>query len=93
MSRGVSVQGCLRPDGSVSRGVSVQEVSVQGVSLFRGISVQGVSVQGDPLCTVTSRQYASYWNAFLFYKGFATVNASSTSDPSWSQDSIKDYGC
>ena len=33
-----------------------------------GFSVQGVLCQGDPRRTsmVTCRQYASYWNAYLF---------------------------
>ena len=73
---GVSLQGGLCPvgGGSLSRGVSVQGslskgslfggVSVWGVSVW-GVSVQGVSVRETP-CMLTSGQYASYWNAFLF---------------------------
>ena len=76
----VSVQGALYPwglcpGGSLSRGVSVQGVSVQGVSVQGGLCPGGLCpggslswgiCQGDPR-TVKSRQYASYWNAFLFF--------------------------
>ena len=101
LSRGFSVEGGLCSGGisvkgrSLSKGVSVwgREVSVRGVSLSRGSMSREVSVQGDPLRMITSGPYAPYWNAFLFYKGFATVNASPTSDPNWSRDSVKDHGC
>ena len=84
LSRGSLSQG-LCPGGSLSRGVSVQEdlclgVSIQGVSvqrgslsrgsLYRGVSVQGVSVVGGFCHTVMCGQYASYWNAFLFWYCF-----------------------
>ena len=56
---------------SLSGDVSVQGVSVQGGqgpcprgSLSRG-SLLG-SPQTETPCMVTSRQYVSYWNAFLF---------------------------
>ena len=71
LSRGVYVWGflsrglCLgesQSKGSLSSGVSVSGVSVQG----RGVSVWGVSVRETPH-TVMSKQYASYWNAFLFF--------------------------
>ena len=57
-------------------GVSVQGVSVWGVSVW-GVSVSGVSVRGWSLSwraprMVTSRRYASYWNAFLLTNVFHT---------------------
>ena len=59
-------RGSLCPGESLSRGVSVQELSVQGVvSVWGSQSKEGLC-QGDPH-TVTSGQYASYWNAFLLY--------------------------
>ena len=71
---GVSVQGSISVGRSLSRGQSlVQGVSVHGGggSLSRGISVQGGVClgglcHGDTPRMVTSRRYASYWNAFLF---------------------------
>ena len=65
LSKGVSVQ-----DGSLSREFSVQRGSLFRGSLSRRFSVQGVSVRGtpptqNPLYTVTSGWYESYWNAFL----------------------------
>ena len=63
-----------------SRGVSVQRVvSVQGGlcpggSLSRGVSVQGVSLtETPPPRTLKNRQYASYWNAFLYFLLAVTV--------------------
>ena len=68
---------------SHDQGVSVQGVSVQGrVSVQGGFSVQGGlcpggslsggslprgSMLGRPPSMVTSRWYASYWNAFLLF--------------------------
>ena len=57
LSPGVSVQGGFCPGGSL------QGVSVQG-GLSRG-SLSGGSLLGKPPSTVTSGQYASYWNKFL----------------------------
>ena len=68
--------GGLCPGGSMLGGVCVQEVLCRGGSVSRGSVSSGVCVQGG-LCpggvsvresphTVTSGQYASYWNAFLF---------------------------
>ena len=64
------VQGGALPRGSLSSWGSVSGgVSVQG-SLSRGVSVQGRSLSETPHM-VTSRRYASYWNAFLFSTIFA----------------------
>ena len=80
LSRGVSVQGVSVWGVSV-QGVSVQSgVSVWGVSVrgsLLGGSLSGRSLLGEGLCPgrslsgrhphmVISRQYTSYWNAFLF---------------------------
>ena len=55
--------GGLCPEGSLLGA----GVCVQGVLCLRGVCVQGVSVRESPHPhTVTSGQYASYWNAFLF---------------------------
>ena len=74
---GLSVAACITSHmtgGSVSRGISVQSwVSLSKGGLCpRGLSgmvqggfCSGGLCQGDPH-TVTYRQYASYWNAFLF---------------------------
>ena len=73
LSRGFSVQGGLCPGESLSGGSLSRRVSVQGVS------VKGISVQGSlsripppqteaPSHTVTSGWFASYWNAFLFFR-------------------------
>ena len=63
---GMSVPACITlcPGGVSDKGVSVQGVSVQG-SLSRRVSVRETPLDSDPHM-VTSRQYASYWNAFLF---------------------------
>ena len=53
-------------------GVFVQGISVQGGSLSREIPVQGVSVRKTP-STVMCRQYAPYWNAFLFLLIFSAA--------------------
>ena len=67
LSRGVSVGGSLSgglcPVGSLSRGVLCPAGSLLGVSVW------GVSAREIPP-TVTSRQCASYWNAFLFVDVF-----------------------
>ena len=79
--------GGLCPKGSLSGGVSVWGVSVQGGHCLGGLcvegglclgfsvlafSVWGVSVtENPPPYTVTSRWYASSWNAFLYEKSFA----------------------
>ena len=80
LSRGVSVQGVSVWGVSV-QGVSVQSgVSVWGVSVrgsLLGGSLSRRSLLGEGLCPgrslsgrhphmVISRQYTSYWNAFLF---------------------------
>ena len=58
MTGGVSVQG----------GLCLTELSVQvGLCPGAGVSVWGVSVRETP-CTVMSRWFASYWNAFLVFK-------------------------
>ena len=73
---GVSLPGSMFLQGegmSLSKGVSVQEVSVQGVSI-KGISIKGNLCPGGCLSRSVSvqralpesRQYASYWNVFLF---------------------------
>ena len=54
----------LCPGESLFRGVSVRGVSVQG-GLCPGVLCPGGSLSWRPPPTVTSRQYASYWNAFL----------------------------
>ena len=51
----------LCPEGLCPRG------SLSWGSPSRGVSVQGVPVIETPH-TVMSRQYASYWNAFVFMK-------------------------
>ena len=71
--------GSLYPGGSLFRGVSVQrgylsqgflsrETVSRGRGLCRGggLCPGGVSVRETP-STVTSGQYTSYWNAFLFF--------------------------
>ena len=80
LSRGSSVQG-----GSLSRRslwLSRGSLSLSRDflclcswgSLSRGLcpdgSLSGGFPQTDPPCTVTSGQYASYWNAFLFLCSF-----------------------
>ena len=69
LSTGVSVQGGLS-GGSLSRGSLFREVSVQG-HLCTGGSLSGGSLLArhpwtETPHTVTSGQYVSYWNAFLF---------------------------
>ena len=77
----VSVRGVSIQRGPLSRvvlclggGVSVQRRG----SLSGRVSVQGVSVRETPWtegpCTVTSGQYASYWNAFLWIRKFISFN-------------------
>ena len=67
--RGVSVQGGLCSGGSLSRGVSIQGGLCLGGSLSRGISVRETPGQ-KPRHMVTSRRYASHWDAFLFVLEF-----------------------
>ena len=66
---GVSVQGDLCPEGSLSGG-SLSGGSLSGGSLSRGLCLGGIcpggSLSGRPSHTVTRVRYASYWNAFLF---------------------------
>ena len=80
ITRGVSVQGGLRPlvfvqrnlypGGSLSRegGLYLRGLCPGGLcpggSLSRGVSVWGVSVRETP--HMVRGRYASYWNAFLF---------------------------
>ena len=69
--QGVCFQGGLHPKGSASKGVCIQRGLHLGGSASRGL---GVCIQGGlgrpPIryfrIQSTSRQYASYWNAFLF---------------------------
>ena len=69
---GVSVQGVSVLGESLSWGVSVQgqSLSTGGCLSMEGLCpgdlCQGGSLLGRHPCTVMSRQYASYWNAFLF---------------------------
>ena len=68
---GVSVPGSMFLQGegmSLSKGVSVQGVSIKGISIKGNLCPEGclsrsVSVQR---ALPESRQYASYWNVFLF---------------------------
>ena len=64
----VSVQGGLCP-GGLCPGVSVQWGLCPRGSLSRGSLSSGVSVMKTPHM-VTSKRYASYWNAFLFFMHF-----------------------
>ena len=76
--QGVSVQGSLCPEGgslsrgsltrgSLSRGGSLPRGSLSRGSLSRGSLSRGLCKgDRDTPCTVTSGQYSSYWNAFLF---------------------------
>ena len=68
MSRGVSFQGL-----SVRRGLCPGQVSVQVGSLYTG----GLC-HGDPPITIMCRQYASYWNAFLFIDYFRKLNSANS---------------
>ena len=77
---GVPVQGGLCPGGLCPGGLCPSGSLSRSVFFHRGpLSGGGVSVQGEGLClrgsllerpptscTVKSRRYASYWNAFLF---------------------------
>ena len=74
---GVSVQGSLCPGGLCLGGsLSGKSLSREGglcpwglclgVSVQGGLCLEGGLCQGDPPHMVTSGQYASYWNAFLF---------------------------
>ena len=56
---------CDSVHGGMGVSVSVLGVGGGSQSLSWGVSVRGVSVMETP-CMVMSRQYASYWNAFLF---------------------------
>ena len=62
---GVSVQG-VSVHGGLCLGVSVRRVSVHG-GLCLGVSVRRVSVTETRCRTAICMQYASYWNAFVFY--------------------------
>ena len=68
---GLCVWG-ICPGGGYVWGVSLHKVFVQGVSV-QGVSVRAIPPPTKTPCTVTSRRYASYWNAFLFQKKLATV--------------------
>ena len=69
LSRGsLSRQGGLCPEGlCLGKGLCL------GVSVWEGGLCQGVSLTEMPYCTVKSRQYKSYWNAFLFTLNFYII--------------------
>ena len=89
LSGGLSPGGLYPEGGSLSIGVSVQGgLCLGGIcpgDLCAGGLCAGVLCQGDPhtetpLCTVMSRWYASYWNAFLFGKRLKSTTTCSISE-------------
>ena len=62
---GLCLVGCLCRAVSVHRGLCPGGFLSRGVSLHMGLCPGGCLCQGD-LHMVKSRQYASYWIAFLF---------------------------
>ena len=81
LCQGVCVhEGGLCPEGSLS-GESLSRRGVgPGVSLSRRVSVRGGSLSSIPPRTVTSGQYASYWNAFLLYLNLFTDKGTTVTD-------------
>ena len=78
IQKGVSVHRGLCPAGSLS-GRYLSRGSLSRGSLCRGFSVRETPIQRPP-CTVMSRWYASYWNAFLFGKRLKSTTTCSISE-------------